>query len=314
MNDLRTLLDREADRATESADGLERTLRKASRRQRRRGFVLGAFAMAATAAVVGALWAGFTGGRPDTVASPGPSSRATHAPSPSPDQARRNYGIMKMRQALRSELATRGRLRRASSALVTREAGFTRRIARLERPGPGETRAHRRARLTAAARLEAQLAGLRAREAELTSRLRRLEDEIEHIRATIAAAVFGAPDGDGPLSATVIVSSVQGIRFDPPPADAEPALTASDAVARFQAVDPVFEVPDGTTAALGVYTAPVGDGSFRFRDRLAWGLHSPGCPTAAGGPNAHPSPGPCLGIWLFLDANTGEMLESLAQS
>ncbi|HEX9375825.1 MAG TPA: hypothetical protein VGB19_06270 [Actinomycetota bacterium] len=314
MNDLRTLLDREADRATESADGLERTLRKASRRQRRRGFALGVVAMAATAAVVGALWAGFTSGRPDTVGSPGPSSGATHAPSPSPDQGLRNSAIVQMRLALRSELAARGRLRHASSVLIAREAGLTGRLARVERPRPGETRAHRQARLTAAARLTAQLAGLRAREAALTSRLRKLGGEIEHLRAGIAAALLGGPDGDGPLSATVIVDPGQDIRFDPPPPDAAPALTASDAVAHFQAVDPVFQVPDGTTATLGLYTAPVGDGSFRFRDRLAWGLLSPGCPMVHGGFNAHPSPGPCRGMWLFLDANTGEMLESLAQS
>src|SRR6266511_342413 len=211
-------------------------------------------------------------------------------------------------------LAARGRLRHASSVLIAREAGLTGRLARVERPRPGETRAHRQARLTAAARLTAQLAGLRAREAALTSRLRKLGGEIEHLRAGIAAALLGGPDGDGPLSATVIVDPGQDIRFDPPPPDAAPALTASDAVAHFQAVDPVFQVPDGTTATLGLYTAPVGDGSFRFRDRLAWGLLSPGCPMVHGGFNAHPSPGPCRGMWLFLDANTGEMLESLAQS
>ncbi len=100
-------------------------------------------------------------------------------------------------------------------------------------------------------------------------------------------------------------------RFEPPPADAKPALTPEQAIAAFRIVDPAFKMPPDATVWLGSYTAAVGDGSFRFDHRLAWGVRYHECL-----PPQHPVPSdfvvPCI-RWLFLDANTGRMLEDLAQ-
>jgi hypothetical protein len=55
--------------------------------------------------------------------------------------------------------------------------------------------------------------------------------------------------------------------------------------------------------------------SYIHRDRLAWGFWCRECLTAAVARHAHFTPRPeepCR-FWLFLDANTGEMLEALYQ-
>jgi hypothetical protein len=92
--------------------------------------------------------------------------------------------------------------------------------------------------------------------------------------------------------------------FDPP-GDAQPKLTSTEALAIFKAMYPEFQPPEEPTAQLGFYTAPVGD--HRVRDRLAWGYRWHECAASA-----HPLPPgtvvPCTS-WLFLDANTGEMLD-----
>jgi hypothetical protein len=54
--------------------------------------------------------------------------------------------------------------------------------------------------------------------------------------------------------------------------DAQAELTAEGAVAVFEGVNPDFQLPDDATAQLGYYTAAVGDGTYRFEDRLAWGF------------------------------------------
>ena len=68
-----------------------------------------------------------------------------------------------------------------------------------------------------------------------------------------------------------------------------------------------LKLQDAADVELGYYTAAVGDGSYRFKDRLAWGYSWHEC-----GDYAHdipyPTKAPCT-FWLFLDANTGEMLE-----
>jgi hypothetical protein len=101
------------------------------------------------------------------------------------------------------------------------------------------------------------------------------------------------------------------ILFDPP-GDAQPQLTSAEALAIFKAADPEFNPQqEELTAHLGFYTAAVGDGTYRFKHRLAWGYSVHWCAVYQ-----HPvSPGtvvPCT-FWLFLDANTGEMLEGTWQ-
>jgi hypothetical protein len=92
-------------------------------------------------------------------------------------------------------------------------------------------------------------------------------------------------------------------------------LTAEEAIAAFEAVNAEFQLPADSTAQLGFYTAAVGDGTYRYQDRLAWGISWHECAVAIGG-DIGPPPTPDLSActaWLFLDANTGEMLEAAWQ-
>jgi hypothetical protein len=95
-----------------------------------------------------------------------------------------------------------------------------------------------------------------------------------------------------------------------PPGDANPEISADDALAQFVS-RAGGNFPDDMTQQLGLYTAAVGDGTYRYQDQLAWGYSFPtGCAYAHDpGPSA---PTRCV-FWLFLDANTGEMLEGLFQ-
>jgi hypothetical protein len=97
-----------------------------------------------------------------------------------------------------------------------------------------------------------------------------------------------------------------------PQGDVQPKLTWTDAVAAFQAVDPEFSLPADASAQLGLYTAAVGDGTYRQLDRLAWGISWHACGVPA---HAVPTPiaQPCR-EWLFLDANTGMMVESMYET
>jgi hypothetical protein len=104
------------------------------------------------------------------------------------------------------------------------------------------------------------------------------------------------------------IDSRDGVFFDPPPGDAHPLLTADQALARFKDVDRAFSIRV-RQGELGVYTAPP-----QFSGRLAYGYAFPLC---LGSPNpvATPSFEPVGGCtsWLFLDANTGSMLEARQQ-
>ncbi len=103
-------------------------------------------------------------------------------------------------------------------------------------------------------------------------------------------------------------------------------LSPSEAVAEFKAQNSEFAgVPDDGKAYLGRYTAWTGGKEFRYDHHLAWGITWRNC--ARGGAlfpdskstspaTATPSPSsspPCT-FWLFLDANTGEMLEATWQT
>jgi hypothetical protein len=95
--------------------------------------------------------------------------------------------------------------------------------------------------------------------------------------------------------------------FAPAPPDAKPVMSADEAIATFERTDPDFILPKDATVSLGLYTAAVGDGTFRFDHALAYGLNYELCL-----PLQHEVPdsveAPC-DFWLFIDANTGEMLE-----
>ena len=95
--------------------------------------------------------------------------------------------------------------------------------------------------------------------------------------------------------------------------DAPAKLTASEAMDAFLTKDPEFTLQLSDTLAidLGYYTAPVGNGTYRFKDRLAWGYswHRPESFSQSLPPDFPSSDT----FWLFLDADTGQMLEGLWQ-
>lgn len=108
---------------------------------------------------------------------------------------------------------------------------------------------------------------------------------------------------------TIIIDPETGETFVQAP-DAPAKLTSSQAMDAFLAQDPLFtlKLADAIAVDLGYYTAPVGNGTYRFKDRLAWGYswHRPEEFMHSVPPDTPRS----NTFWLFLDANTGQMLES----
>jgi hypothetical protein len=121
----------------------------------------------------------------------------------------------------------------------------------------------------------------------------------------------GLPLSPTPVASTLFLDPPENELSFAPPGNATPTLTSDEAIKSFQNVNPEFQLPDEATVALGLYSAAVGDGTYRYKDRLAWGYSWQQCAR----PRAQPSPDtviPCT-LWLFLDANTGEMLEATWQ-
>ena len=92
--------------------------------------------------------------------------------------------------------------------------------------------------------------------------------------------------------------------------DASAKLTSSQAFDAFLENHRGFQfsLSDATSVQLGYLTAAVGDGTYNYKDRLAYGytFDTPGMA-------AHelPTDSPVSNTWwVFLDANTGEMLQS----
>jgi hypothetical protein len=94
--------------------------------------------------------------------------------------------------------------------------------------------------------------------------------------------------------------------FDPPPANAHPRLSATEAweayAARMHARINRDHIPPGTTARLGVFTG----GGLR---RLAYGYFTPNSAPVYSGPVA-PSPPVLCTQWTMLSARTGDHIES----
>jgi len=103
------------------------------------------------------------------------------------------------------------------------------------------------------------------------------------------------------------IDSRNGVFFDPPPGDAHPLLTADQALARFKEIDRAFsiKVRDGQ---LGLYTDLP-----QFSERLAYGYAFPVCLPSQNPHASSAEPAGGCTSWLFLDANTGRMLEALQQ-
>jgi len=114
------------------------------------------------------------------------------------------------------------------------------------------------------------------------------------------------------ITSTIVLDPPQNTESFASPGNDQPQLTSGEALAAFEAVDTEFSLPADATSYLGLYTAAVGDGTYRFQGQLAWGFTWQECAD----PRAEVSPGTTLPCkeWLFLDANTGEMLEATWQS
>jgi hypothetical protein len=108
-------------------------------------------------------------------------------------------------------------------------------------------------------------------------------------------------------SATIYLDSPLNTESFETPVEAQPAMTSDEAIAAFQKVDSEFVLVPDATVQLGLYSAAVGDGTYRYERQLAWAISWHMCAVSM----HEPPPGtelPCT-FWLFLDANTGEMLE-----
>ena len=112
-----------------------------------------------------------------------------------------------------------------------------------------------------------------------------------------------------PSPTTIVLDPPANTETFAPPGDAVPGLTADEAIAVYEAANPNFQLPEGATSQLGYYTAAVGDGTYRHKDQLAWGLTWHEC-IHSGELSESPSESilSCT-FWMFLDANTGEGLE-----
>lgn len=128
-------------------------------------------------------------------------------------------------------------------------------------------------------------------------------------RAAPKAHVMKArADQSGPkVGATIFLDPpYDRMQFAPPPPGVQPALTSSEALTASG-----LEAPSNATVQLGSYTAAAGEGTYRWQNQLAWGFSWPQCAPLQHdyGPETHV---PCT-LWLFIDADTGQMLEQAWQ-
>jgi hypothetical protein len=132
-----------------------------------------------------------------------------------------------------------------------------------------------------------------------------------------SACANAASPGGGAIATptTIVLNPATGNTFVLAP-DAPAKLTAAEALAVFTAKDTEFtgSLSDALAVDLGYYTAPVGDGTYRWKDRLAWGYNWDQVMPWPGLVQPTYSYTPPHLFWLFLDANTGEMLEATWQN
>jgi hypothetical protein len=125
----------------------------------------------------------------------------------------------------------------------------------------------------------------------------------------VGRAVFAGHPAVAAVTTSMVINAPAGAYFDPPPAGVQPALSASQAIAKFQSVNPAFSPPTDATVQLGLYS------SVSYDNSLAWGISYKECQASSFGPYMKPfkDPNASCTFWVFLDANTGEMLEALNQ-
>jgi len=141
--------------------------------------------------------------------------------------------------------------------------------------------------------------------------------ELRHGNVVDRSGAVGAPAPSPSVVVETIYLNSEHTRFFSPPGVIQPALSADEALAVFKA-SPDVNLPPDLVGQLGLYTAAAGDGSYLFQDQLAWGYSWHRCADVPHGLASPASdsqlPFPSCTLWLFLDANTGEMLEATWQA
>lgn len=124
-----------------------------------------------------------------------------------------------------------------------------------------------------------------------------------------SAGDLSSSSTSSPMSSSMVLISAgpDSETFSPPPANASPRLTADQALAKFQMHDPEWTVPSGATVTLGIFDEATSAGK-TFDNVLAYGVNYSYCLAPQ-----HPVPSgfqQSCNFWLFVDANTGEMLQA----
>jgi len=128
------------------------------------------------------------------------------------------------------------------------------------------------------------------------------------------------------VTATITIDPKLEITLAPPPPSATPALSAQQAWLRYakHVGSHRTTMPSDITARLGLFTLPVGPANspgtgrlpkshheaYTALNQLVYGYSWHSCPIYSYGPGMTPPPvssTPCI-EWLFLDANTGNMI------
>jgi hypothetical protein len=139
------------------------------------------------------------------------------------------------------------------------------------------------------------------------------------VSAWAVTATASSTPGTAPVQKTIELADNPGEEFAPPPADAAPKLTAQQALDAYTGKSN-FQVPDGVSVALGLFTLPIGPDcgpscekgdavvngiAYDKYQRLAYGFMRYLCPAGSTAPDWQ-----CQ-QWLFLDANTGQDIGQL---
>lgn len=125
------------------------------------------------------------------------------------------------------------------------------------------------------------------------------------VGAVIVGAEFGSAASP---SSTAALTFSNGDEFVPTNVSA--AMSSQDAIAAFKEADSEYSPPSDATVQLGLLTTGPEDGSYGVYQRAAYLILGGPCirTSVLIGSSPQPMPDGCQ-MALFLDANTGEMLE-----
>jgi hypothetical protein len=148
------------------------------------------------------------------------------------------------------------------------------------------------------------------------------------VRSQQAPARAAARSAQFSGNALIVINSQSGMTFSPAPSSLTPTLTAQQAWQAYatHAGSSVITIPSNVSAQLGLFTSPVGPAddpdivagatsgltisngeAYSSLNQLVYGYSWHSCPESAAMNVATLPPNPCT-EWLFLDANTGQMI------